>query len=330
MPDALTPDPAGRRASLTVQTLPLAVLKPHPANPRRHPTPGSPEWNTLKASLESEYFDPIVWNRRNGMLVSGHLRTKVLREAGFTEADCVVVDMDEPTHKARMLAANRLTGEDDMQAVKDLLESLDTGEISTDLTGYSEAAIEQLMNQVHQDDPAPDAEQAEEESDGQGYNMTSRVRTEKECSVVAALKSKPAGKALVCRLKDAEGSLPGEVEFWAGVLADMIPQEFAACLVTCPAPSGKRTYSLAAHLAQEVAKKRGQRFAAAFTCDKERGHRASMQEKLREKERPTTAAGLEQETGVVIVDDMLCTGYTLTACVNAANCKAFCVVLAAS
>jgi ParB-like chromosome segregation protein Spo0J len=156
MPDALTPDPATRRASLTVLTLPLDALKPHPENPRRHPTPGSPEWNTLKASLLNEYFDPIVWNQRNGMLVSGHLRTKVLREAGFTEADCVVVDMDEPTHKARMLAANRLTGEDDMQAVKDLLESLDTGEISTDLTGYSEAAIEALMNQVHQDEPAQD------------------------------------------------------------------------------------------------------------------------------------------------------------------------------
>jgi hypothetical protein len=44
--------------------------------------------------------------------------------------------------------------------VKDLLESLDTGEISTDLTGYSEAAIEALMNQVHQDEPAKDADQA--------------------------------------------------------------------------------------------------------------------------------------------------------------------------
>ena len=111
-------------ATLNIQRLPLATLQPHPRNPRNHPEPDSPAWQVIEASLKHDYFDPIVWNVRNGQLVSGHLRSKVLARLGFTAADCVVVDYDEPTHIARMLAANKLTGEDDVEAQKVLLAEL--------------------------------------------------------------------------------------------------------------------------------------------------------------------------------------------------------------
>src|SRR5688572_8315697 len=101
-----------KTAQLTIERLPIGSLQPHPRNPRRHPEPGTPAWEQMKVSLDHDYFDPIVFNRRNGLLVSGHLRTKVLRESGFTEADCVVVDYEEPVHLARMIAANRGAGED--------------------------------------------------------------------------------------------------------------------------------------------------------------------------------------------------------------------------
>lgn len=61
-------------ASLTMARMSLADLKPHPRNPRRHPAPGSPAWNTLRRSLQNAYWDPIIWNRRNGCMVGGHLR----------------------------------------------------------------------------------------------------------------------------------------------------------------------------------------------------------------------------------------------------------------
>jgi ParB-like chromosome segregation protein Spo0J len=152
---------SARRAELTVETLPLAELKPHPENPRKHPDPGTPEWEALRKSLEHDYFDPIVWNRRNGMLVSGHLRVKVLTASGFDRADCVVVDYDDAMHKVRMIAANRLVGQDDAALLKDLLQELDSGAVDMDLTGYTAEAIEQLMTQVHQpeavDLESPDA-----------------------------------------------------------------------------------------------------------------------------------------------------------------------------
>ena len=134
-----------RTAALVIERLPLSKLTPHPGNPRTHPEPGSSAWNLLKKSIEHDYFDPIVWNKRNGMLVSGHLRRKVLLESGFTEADCVVVDYDEPMHLARMISANRQVGEDDRALLRELAEQLDTGDFDMDLTGFDNLALEELM-----------------------------------------------------------------------------------------------------------------------------------------------------------------------------------------
>lgn len=149
-----------RVASLRIERKKLSDLLPHPRNPRRHPDPGSPAWNVLVASLEFDYFDPIVWNRRNGFLVSGHLRKKVLESMGIVEADVVVVDYDEPTHLCRMIAANKLIGEDDDQALKDMLLEVDTGSIDMSLTGYDAAELEKMMTaaaDVPEGTPAMDA-----------------------------------------------------------------------------------------------------------------------------------------------------------------------------
>jgi DNA modification methylase len=137
MPKRLT-KPTPKSATLTVKRLPLAKLKAHPRNPRQHPEPGSAEWQTLRRSLESEYFDPLVWNKRNGLLVSGHLRTKILAESGYTEADCVVVDWDEQTHLARMIAANKLQGENDDKLLAELFRELMAAETDLDLTGFTQ------------------------------------------------------------------------------------------------------------------------------------------------------------------------------------------------
>jgi hypothetical protein len=132
------PKPPQKSATLTVKRLPLSKLKPHPKNPRSHPAPGSAEWATLKKSLESDYFDPMVWNKRSGFLVSGHLRTKILAESGYTEADCVVVDWDESTHLARMIAANKLQGENDDKLLAEIFRELTAADVDLDLTGFTQ------------------------------------------------------------------------------------------------------------------------------------------------------------------------------------------------
>lgn len=128
-----------RVAELRVERMTLTNLKPHPRNHaiRMHPDEGSPKWNTLQKSLEHDYFDPIVHNERNGFLVSGHLRLKVMLASGFTKADVVVVDYDEHTHIARMLAANKGVGDNDLEGMAEMFRELRLSEVSLDLTGFS-------------------------------------------------------------------------------------------------------------------------------------------------------------------------------------------------
>lgn len=116
--------PPEKHAVIRIERRPLADLKPHPENPRKHPAPGSKEWKTLEASIDHDYFDPIVWNERNEYLVSGHLRVKVLLHLGYTHADVSVVSYDDDTHRARLIAGNASSGKDDADKLDALLSSL--------------------------------------------------------------------------------------------------------------------------------------------------------------------------------------------------------------
>ncbi len=125
-------------AALTIERRVLAELKPHPRNPRKHPEPGTRGWQVLKASLGRDYFDPIVFNRRNGMLVSGHLRHKVLLDLGYTHADVSMVDYDEAEHWARLIAANELLGEWETDLLDSLARDIDASGIDSRLAGWDE------------------------------------------------------------------------------------------------------------------------------------------------------------------------------------------------
>jgi hypothetical protein len=112
------------------KSAPLAEINhPHPKNPRVIPDADSEEVRTLDASLEHDYFDPLIWNKRNRMWVSGHVRAWRMTALGFTHADVVVVDYDEETHLARMLAANVHSGKNDEDKLDALLASLRTSEV---------------------------------------------------------------------------------------------------------------------------------------------------------------------------------------------------------
>jgi ParB-like chromosome segregation protein Spo0J len=138
-------------AQLTTTRVALADLKPHPKNPRIHPKPGTPEWNALLKSLQNDYFDPLVVNSgrkdkslRN-VLVSGHLRLKVLLSDGFTHADVVYRDYTADEHIARMLAANKQQGDDDDARLIALLKNLDAQTAGLDRTGFTQAEIDSLL-----------------------------------------------------------------------------------------------------------------------------------------------------------------------------------------
>jgi len=127
--------------TLRVERMSLADIQDHPRNQeiRNHPEPDSQEWETLRASLAYDYFDPLVVNIRNGQLVSGHLRKKLMLAEGVKEADVVVKDYDEPTHMARMLAANKTVGAQINQGVEAWFKEFETvgGDFDPAIAGFT-------------------------------------------------------------------------------------------------------------------------------------------------------------------------------------------------
>jgi predicted amidophosphoribosyltransferase len=94
-------------------------------------------------------------------------------------------------------------------------------------------------------------------------------------------------------------------------------------LVTCPPSSGKRDHYLAQALAEGVAQHLGVPFESVFFNPDPRGHRASMQEKLREADGPDAARYVydREPDGmhILLVDDAICTRQTALRCVQAAQ-----------
>lgn len=127
------------------------------------------------------------------------------------------------------------------------------------------------------------------------------------------------GTELATRLKDAEGQLPEEVQFWARLMARLLPQyPEPMTKVTAPPPSGKREYNLAHDLAAHIAAETGIPYERLFYNPQPRGHRATLQEKLKERLRFRYGRPPDR-SAVLVVDDVTYTGRTAAACVEAAG-----------
>lgn len=136
----------------------VADLKAADYNPRKDLKPGDAEYEKLKRSiLEFGYVEPVIWNKRTGVVVGGHQRLKVMKDLGYTEVDCVIVDLDEAKEKALNIALNKISGEWDNDLLASLLKDLDGSGYDITLTGFDLAEAQELfgsgsMENVHEDD----------------------------------------------------------------------------------------------------------------------------------------------------------------------------------
>jgi len=138
---------------MEIKRIPVEQINPAPYNPRKDLKPGDPEYEKLRRSIqEFGFVEPLVWNKRTGNLVGGHQRLKVLIEQGVREVEVSIVDLDDQRERALNIALNKISGDWDNEKLKDLLEELDTGDFDIELTGFTEAEIEDLMTQFHVDD----------------------------------------------------------------------------------------------------------------------------------------------------------------------------------
>lgn len=132
------------------KSIPVRDLKPAEYNPRKKLKAGDKEYEKIKNSiLEFGYVEPIIVNH-DMTVIGGHQRLTVLKDLGYEEVQCVVVEIqDETKVKALNIALNKITGAWNEQLLADLLVDLQTADFNTDFTGFEAPEIEQLFSKIH-------------------------------------------------------------------------------------------------------------------------------------------------------------------------------------
>lgn len=151
---------------MEIRKIETLKIKPAKYNPRKDLKPGDREYEQIKRSIqEFGYVDPVIVNS-DLTIVGGHQRWKVLKDLGYKEIDCVVVELDKTKEKALNIALNKISGEWDIPLLKELIDSLDKEMFDVSLTGFDAAEIDELFGkdgdkEVKEDDF--DADKAAEE-----------------------------------------------------------------------------------------------------------------------------------------------------------------------
>lgn len=137
-------------SEMTWQLLPVESLRPAAYNPRKKLKAGDKEYEKIKNSImEFGYVEPIIVNY-DMTIIGGHQRLTVLKDMGYSEVQCVVVDIkDENKVKALNIALNKITGAWDETLLAGLLVDLQAAHFNTDFTGFEAPEIDQIMTRVH-------------------------------------------------------------------------------------------------------------------------------------------------------------------------------------
>ncbi len=129
--------------------LKIAELVPASYNPRKKLKPGDKEYEKIKNSIqEFGYVDPIIVNF-DMTIIGGHQRVTVLQSLGYSEIDCIIVNVDKTKEKALNIALNKITGEWNKELLADLIKDLQEADFDISFTGFEPPEIEQLFNAVH-------------------------------------------------------------------------------------------------------------------------------------------------------------------------------------
>ena len=156
IPDPSSPIP---HQTMRLEHLPLADLAPAPHNPRVTLKPGDAGWRKLAVSLRTfGLVQPLIVNRRSGLLVGGHQRLEVLKHeaaerGGPDTAPCVLVDLPDAEEKALCIALNNaeVGGTWDGAKLVDLLGELSAEALRPDadfdaaLTGFDADQLDALL-----------------------------------------------------------------------------------------------------------------------------------------------------------------------------------------
>lgn len=124
-------------SELVVETIGIDTVEPHPDNARVGDTSAIAESLTRFGQVK-----PIVVQKSTGYVVAGNHTRMAAKELGWEEIAAVLLDLDDETAKAYLLADNRLSDRAKYDQAK-LYESLE-GLLDLDGTGFDMDYVESL------------------------------------------------------------------------------------------------------------------------------------------------------------------------------------------
>lgn len=142
---------------MDLQRVKVSELKFYPGNPRRI---DKETLERLKWSIqEFGIVEPLVINSKR-QVIGGNQRLKALRELGIEEVDCILVDLPIEKEKALNLALNKITGEWDIELLKNFIIDIDNTLL--EMVGFDSKEIE-VLTEVEEytegEDEVPDVEE---------------------------------------------------------------------------------------------------------------------------------------------------------------------------
>jgi hypothetical protein len=186
------------REQIELAPVPLATLRPAEYNPRIMP-PEERE-SLRKAIAEWGMLEPVLWNGhecakcgdRKGVIIGGHTRADLAREAGEKDVSGVRLDLHLAEEKALNVALNKIGGEFDNAKLRALLREIQTldAEAALDLTGFQPPEIENLLAPIEMPEPAAFAKVPEEDEPetGQMSFVLSRGQAARVLAAIMAAK----------------------------------------------------------------------------------------------------------------------------------------------
>ncbi len=133
---------------MKIEKIKIEKLKPAEYNPRKDLKPEDEEYQKIKKSItEFGYVAPVIVNS-NMTVIGGHQRLKILKELGYIDVECVIVDLDPNKEKALNIALNKISGDWDNDKLEELLSELKQTDIDMDVTGFSFDEVENILKET--------------------------------------------------------------------------------------------------------------------------------------------------------------------------------------
>jgi ParB-like nuclease domain len=136
-----------RAANVTIEQVPIDLLRPDPKNPRRI---SDAVLDALERSiLEFGWVQPIVARREDGIVVGGNQRLFVARRMGLTTVPVIWVDLSIKEARLLGLGLNQIHGEWDQTLLARMLAELgSTPGLDLSLSGFPDDEVKALLRRL--------------------------------------------------------------------------------------------------------------------------------------------------------------------------------------